>query len=223
MPVVRLLCECEGVDPEVKECFPTEPTGFHNAVPNFVTIKPTPIRPQPPFQSDFSKEDTQQAKEHELRVQLMAALAEVDILRSDLQKAQVCSKCLQTEVRQLSDQKDSLREQVQRLVEEVDMLKGKGQCVHSGQGEGVELAQMSRVTQTTCFGQAGITQNITMSHGPDKLILRRQLELSQSNLSKQDFSSSSTHLIENCNKQLNVQKSKSFFSGLTKMFRRHRS
>ncbi|XP_046357063.2 uncharacterized protein LOC124135666 [Haliotis rufescens] len=233
MPVDKLLSvsESEGYNSEVAECSaPTESTVSLDAVPNFVTIKPTPIRSQPPFQSDFSKEDTQQARKHELRVQMMAALAQVEALRSDIQEARVCYRCLdlnnlhlKTQVGQLSDQKDSLREQVQRLGKEVDMLKGKGQRVHSGQDERDLLAQRSGVIQTTCFDQTGQAQNIMMSHGQDKLLPRRQLELSQSNLpSRKDLSSSATHLIEHRNTEQNVQKSKSFFNGLSQMFRRHR-
>ncbi|XP_071107613.1 uncharacterized protein [Haliotis cracherodii] len=46
MPATRRLTmsECEGFDSEVAECFSrTEPTEFHDSVPEHVTIKPRPV------------------------------------------------------------------------------------------------------------------------------------------------------------------------------------
>ncbi|XP_067677764.1 uncharacterized protein [Haliotis asinina] len=230
MPVVRRLSECEGFDSEVAECLAqAQPKEFHDSVPKFITIKPTPIRPDPPFQWDCSsEEDTQPSKERELRVQLMASLAEVDTLRSDLQGARFCSRCLdlnnlhlQTQVGQLSDEIAFLQEQVQRLLEEVDILKGIGQRAHSGEGEGVGLAHRPVFLQTISTGRTDQTQN-GMSNGQDKLFSKAQF--SQSNLpSRKDLSTSSVHVIENNNEKHNVQKSVSFFSGLSKMFGRHGS
>ncbi|XP_046380300.2 uncharacterized protein LOC124151739 [Haliotis rufescens] len=229
-PVARRLTvsECEGFDSEVAECFSrTEPTEFHDLVPRHVTIKPRPIRPEPPFQWDCSKNE-KQAKEHELHVQLTAVLVEVDILRADLRDARLRSQCLklknqhlQRQARQLSEEKVSLGEQVDRLVKEVDMLRGERLRVHSGEGEGVGLVQRSGATQTTCFDHIIQSKN-GMPREQDNRSTRHH-ELSQSSLSsKKRMSSSTTNLIENCNQKQNVQKSKSFFGRFTKLFRRNK-
>ncbi|XP_046576137.1 uncharacterized protein LOC124284122 isoform X2 [Haliotis rubra] len=220
MPVTRRLTmsECEGFDPEVAECFArTEPTEFHDTVPKHVTIKPRPIRPQPPFQWDCCQEDQQQVKEHELRVQLTAVLAEVDTLRADLRDARLRSRCLKmenqhfkTQIRQLFDEKVSLREQVDRLLKEVDMLRAERLCALSGAGEGVGLVQRSGVSQTSCFDHI-------VSPKQDNTSTRHR-ELLQSDLS---FCTAS--VIENFNQKQNVQKSKSFFRRFTKLFRRNKS
>ncbi|XP_046576135.1 uncharacterized protein LOC124284119 [Haliotis rubra] len=184
MPVTKRLTvsECEGFDPEVAECFEhKELKEFHDMVPKHVTIKPRPIRPQPPFQWDCCQEDQQHVKEHELHAQLTAVLAEVDTLRADLRDARFRSRCLKmenqhfkTQIRQLSDEKVSLGEQVDRLLKEVDMLRTERLCVHSGAGEGVGLVQMSGATQSSCFDH-------TVSPKQDNKSTRHR-ELSQSNL-----------------------------------------
>ncbi|XP_048248130.1 uncharacterized protein LOC124151758 isoform X1 [Haliotis rufescens] len=230
-PVARHLTVsgCEGFDSEVAECFSrTEPTEFHNLVPKHVTIKPRPIRPEPPFQWDCSKKDKQLGKELDLHVQLTAVLVDVDILRADLRDARLRSQCLklknqhlQRQVRQLSGEKVSLGEQVDRLVKERDMLRAERLRVHSGEGEGVGLVQRSGATQTTCFDHIVQSKNDMPREQGNRST--RHHELSQSSLSsKKHMSSSTTNLIETCIQKQNVQKSKSFFGRFTKLFRRNK-
>ncbi|XP_067672222.1 uncharacterized protein [Haliotis asinina] len=219
-PVTRHLTmsECEGFDSEVAQWFEhRELKEFHDRVPKHVTIKPRPVRPHPPFLWDCSQEEKQQVKEHGLHVQLTTVLAEVDTLSADLRDAQLRSKCLKmknqhfkTQIRQLSNEKVFLSDQVDRLLKEVDMLRAERLCVHSGDGESVGLAHSSGPTQTSCFDGivADKQDNKSTKHH----------ELSYSNLS---FSTAS--VIENCNKKQNVQKSKSFFHRFTKLFRRNKS
>ncbi|XP_046576115.1 uncharacterized protein LOC124284101 [Haliotis rubra] len=225
-PVARRLTmsECEGFDSEVAQWFAhRELKEFHDMVPKHVAIKPRPIRPQPPFQWDCCQEDKQNVKEHELHVQLTAVLAEVDTLRADLRDARHRSKCLKmknqhfkTQVRQLSDEKVSLGEQVDRLLKEVDMLRAERLGVLSGAGEGVGLVQRSGATQTSCFDHI-------VSPKQDNTSTRHH-ELSQNNLSsKKHMSFSTASVIENCNQKRNVQKPKSIFHRFTKLFRRNKS
>ncbi|XP_046328836.2 uncharacterized protein LOC124112752 [Haliotis rufescens] len=215
MPVVRLLSksECEGFDPEVAECFaPTEPIEFHDSAPKFATIKPTPIRPEPPFQWDCVKED-KQAKEHELHVQLMAVLAEVNTLRADLRDAGLRSQSLdlknlhlQMQVRQLWDQKVSLRKQVHRLVKEVDMVKG--QRGHGGEGEGFVHND----------------RNTFMSLEKDNVSARHLSDLALSDLSSTaDVSPTTNNSSELCNEGHHAVKSLSVFGRIRKLFRRRKS
>ncbi|XP_048248822.1 uncharacterized protein LOC125378058 [Haliotis rufescens] len=230
-PVAKRLTvsECEGFDSEVAECFArTEPIEFHDLVLKHVTIKPRPIRPEPPFQWDCSKKNKQLGKELDLHVQLTAVLVEVDILRADLRDARLRSQCLKLknqhlrrQARQLSEEKVSLREQVDRLVKEVDMLSVERLCVHSGEGEGVGLVQRSGATQTTCFDHIVQSKN-DIPREQDKRSTRHP-ELSQSSLSpREHMSPSTTNSIETSNQKQNVQKSKSFFRRFTKLFRRNK-
>ncbi|XP_067671582.1 uncharacterized protein [Haliotis asinina] len=222
-PVARRLTmsEWEESDSEVAQCFEhRELKEFHDRVPKHVTIKPRPVRLQPPFLWDCSQEEKQQVKEHELHVQLTTVLAEVDTLSADLRDAQLSSKCLKmknqhfkTQIRQLSNEKVFLSDQVDRLLKEVDMLRAERLCVHSGDGESVGFVQRSGPTQTSCF-ESDKQDNKSAKHH----------ELSQSNISsKKHMSFITVSFIENCNKKQNVQKSKSFFRGFTKMFMRKTS
>ncbi|XP_071116685.1 uncharacterized protein [Haliotis cracherodii] len=211
MSVVRLSkSECEGFDPEVAECFaPTEPIEFHYSAPKFATIKPTPIRPEP---MDCVKEN-KHAKEHELHVQLKDVLAEADTLRVDLRDAGLRIQSLdmnnlhlQKQVRQLSDQKVSLGEQANRLVKEVDKLKDKGLPAYVAGGEGVGLSQ------TTCLDQLNQSSSV-LRHRKDNIPKGCHQELPRRNMSSNnDVISSSAH----------VQRSNSFFSRLSKLFRRNK-
>ncbi|XP_046331121.2 uncharacterized protein LOC124114538 [Haliotis rufescens] len=188
----------------------------HDSAPKFATIKPTPIRPEP---RDCVKED-KHAKEHELHVQLKDVLAEANSLRADLRDAglrihslDMNNLHLQKQVRQLSDQKVSLGEQAYGLVKEVDMLKGKGLPAHVAGGEGVGLSQ------TTCSDHVQ-QSNSVLRHRKDNIPKGCHHELPRRNMSSNDdVISSSAHSSEN---NENVQRSNSFFSRLSKLFRRNK-
>ncbi|XP_067672323.1 uncharacterized protein [Haliotis asinina] len=222
-PIARCLTmsECEGFDSEVAQWFEhREVKEFHDMVPRHVTIKPRPHRPQPPFQWDCSEEIKQEVKEVDLQLQLTDALTKVDIIRADLQDARLRFKCLKVEnrhlerhVRQLLNEKMSLRKETDCLLKEVDMLRTERLCVHSGDGEGVGLAPRSGAAQTSCI------DHIVSDKQDNKLT--KHHELSQNNVfSGNHMPFNKISLIENCNQKQNVKKSRSFLRRLTKLFRR---
>ncbi|XP_046576011.1 uncharacterized protein LOC124284018 [Haliotis rubra] len=218
MSTARLVSnsDCEGFHPEVAEYFASsEPIEFHNSVPPSVTIKPTPIHPKPPSQLACCEEKTQ-AEQFELYKQMMTALYEVDSLRIDCldtglraSSLHLKNKTLMIQIQELSDLRVSLREQVARLMMEVDMLKGKGPPVHPGDVKGDAPVQRTGVAQTTCLDQL-CQLNSVLHHGKG---------LSQRNLTlPEDAISRSTHLAEHNNKSSN-----SLFGRLIKRFRRMKS